>query len=104
MNKIKNETTKVEHVWCGSNDRWIYIEYNEQRKIVGLNFMQGDEYESFKAWCHNDRALMSFYIAMSYTFPIEKASCNTLEFINKVMWAFHEAVEVIGMNLTNKTK
>lgn len=90
MNKIKNEVTKVEHVWCGSNDRWIYIEYNEQRKIVGLNFMQGDDYEGFKAWCHNDRALMAFYTTMTYTFPIEKASCNTLEFINKIMWAFHE--------------
>ena len=43
MNKIKSGVTKVEHVWCESNDRWIYIEYNAHRRIVGLNFMQGDE-------------------------------------------------------------
>jgi len=91
MNKIKNEVTRVEHVWCGSNDRWIYIEYNEQHKIIGLNFMQGDEYEYFKkSWAHNNEALMAFYTTMLYTFPIEKARWNALEFINKVMWAFHE--------------
>jgi len=92
MNKIKNEVTKVEHVWCGEEDRWVYVEYNDQRKIIGLNFMQGDDYEYFKEyWAYNNKALMAFYTVMLYTLPIEKASCNTLEFINKVMWAFHEA-------------
>ena len=92
MNKIKNGVTKVEHVWCELNDRWVYIEYNAHRRIVGLNFMQGDEYEYFKEkWAYNNEALMQFYGTMLYTFPIEKASVNTLEFINKVMWTFHEA-------------
>ena len=91
MNKIKNKVTKVEHVWCGEEDRWVHIEYNDQRKIIGLNFMQGDDYEYFKeVWAYNNENLMAFYTTMLYTFPIEKASCNTLEFINKVMWAFHE--------------
>ena len=91
MNKIKNGVTKVEHLWCGSNDRWIYIEYNEQREIAGLNFMQGDEYEYFKKnWARNNPYLMVFYKTMLHTFPIEKASVSTLDFINKVMWAFHE--------------
>ena len=87
------EIRKVTHEWCGSNDRWIYIEYNAQRKIIGLNFMQGNEYDCFKkSWCHNDQGLMEFYDSMLYTFPIEKASVNTFEFINKVMWAYHMAV------------
>ena len=91
MNKIKNEVTKIEHVWCDSNDRWIYIEYNEQREIVGLNFMQGDEYEYFKeSWACNNPYLMAFYTTMLHTFPIEKLNVTTLNFINKVMWAFHE--------------
>ena len=43
---------KVEHVWCESDDRWVYLEYNKQRKIIGMNFMQGDFYEGFKRdWC-----------------------------------------------------
>ena len=84
---------KVVHEWCGSNDRWIYIEYNAQRKIIGLNFMQGGEYDYFKSkWCHNDQGLVEFYNSMLYTFPIEKASVNTIEFINKVMWAYHTAI------------
>ena len=84
---------KVEHIWCNSNDRWIYIEYNEQRKIIGLNFMQGDEYENFKkSWCVIDEGLTEFYKSMLYTFPIEKASVDTISFINKCMWAYHSAI------------
>ena len=87
------EISKVTHEWCESNDRWIYIEYNAQGKIIGLNFMQGDEYDYFKkSWCHNDQGLTDFYHSMLYTFPIEKASVNTLEFINKVMWSYHSAI------------
>jgi hypothetical protein len=87
-----NRIDRVLHEWCKKNDRWIYVEYNELRKVVGLNFMQGDEYEHFKKnWAFNNEALMEFYNVMVYTFPIEIAKCNTIEFINKVMWAFHEA-------------
>lgn len=84
---------KIEHIWCGDDDRWIYLEYNEINKIVGMNFMQGWNYESFKkSWCETDKGLTEFYKSMLYTFPIEKASVNTLEFINKCMWAFHVAI------------
>lgn len=82
--------TKVSHVWSEKDDRWIYLEYNEQNKICGMNFMQGNEYEEFKVnWSVNDPRLMEFYGEMLYTFPIECASVNTIEFINKCMWAFH---------------
>ena len=84
---------KVEHVWDDGEDRWMYIEYDAQGKIVGLNFMQGDEYGWFKKnWCKSDQGLVDFYYSMLYTFPIEKASVSTLQFINKCMWAFHAAV------------
>lgn len=91
--KDQYKVDKVVHEWCEKDDRWVYIEYNNQRKIIGLNFMQGDEYEYFKAtWAHNNEGLMDFYNSMVYTFPIEKASVNTLEFISKVMWAYHQAI------------
>lgn len=94
-NKDKHIVHKVVHEWSEDQDRWVYIEYNNQQKIIGLNFMQGDEYEHFKEkWAYNNEALMAFYTAMTYCFPIEKASNDTLEFVNKVMWAFHET-EVI---------
>ena len=84
---------KIVHEWNEKKDKWIYIEYNAQRKIIGMNFMQGDEYDYFKEkWCHKDQGLTEFYNSMLYTFPIEKASVNILEFINKVMWAYHQAI------------
>ena len=86
------EITKVEHIWCRENDRWIYIEYNEKHGIIGLNFMQGDEYDKFKkSWCRKDQGLMSFYTSMIYTFYIEKSSVDDMQFINKVIWAYHKA-------------
>ena len=89
----KYKVDKVVHEWSEKEDRWIYIEYNAKREIVGLNFMQGDEYDYFKkSWCYNDQGLTEFYESMLYTFPIEKASVNTLEFINKVMWSYHQAI------------
>ena len=84
---------KIEHVWCEDNDRWIYLEYNKERKIIGMNFMQGDFYEDFKKdWCKNDQGLTEFYNYMLYTFTIEKASVSTLSFINKCMWTFHSSI------------
>ena len=94
------EVTQVKHVWCESDDRWVYIEYNSINKIIGLNFMQGDDYKYFKTkWCvGSDHSLTEFYKQMLYTFPIEKASVNTLEFINKVMWAYHSAISIYNKN------
>ena len=84
---------KVTHEWCEKDDRWIYIEYNSQRKIIGLNFVQDNDYEYFKkSWCKSDEGLTEFYNSMLYTFPIEKSSVNTLEFINKVMWSYQQAI------------
>ena len=72
----EHRVDKVEHVWSEKEDRWIYIEYNAQRKIIGLNFMQGDEYDYFKkSWCHNDQGLTEFYHSMLYTFSYRKSKC-----------------------------
>lgn len=86
---------KVEHIWCEENDRWIYIEKDEQHKIVGINFIQGNEYEYFKKdCCVNHKPLFEFYEFMSNYFKVEKASVNTIEFINKCIWSFHTAVSL----------
>ncbi len=84
-----SELDKVVHQWCDDNDRWMYIEYNRDGKVMGLNFMQGDEYEIFKqVYCENNEHLFEFYEEMLDTFTIDKASINTVQFINKCMWAF----------------
>ncbi len=90
-----NKVIKVEHIWCEQDDRWIYLEYNEKNKICGMSFMQGDEYEVFKAeYAENDRGLMEFYETMLYTFPIEQVSVDSITFINKVMWAYCSADQI----------
>ncbi len=84
---------RVEHVWCDRNDRWIYLEYDRKLKIIGMNFMQGDEYDCFKKrWCKSDKGLTEFYDSMLYTFPVEQSSISSLSFINKCMWSFHTAI------------
>ena len=88
MNKIE----KVEHVWCQQDDRWVYIERYEDGEI-GLNFMQGDEYEEFKEYCNKpDKGLSEFYEQMRITLPIQRQSESDISFINTVMWAYHSAV------------
>ena len=88
-------TIKIEHIWCESDDRWIYLEYNEQNKICGMSFMQGDEYDVFKYnYAENDKGLMEYYETMLYTFPLEEKYVNTITFINKVMWAYVSADQI----------
>ena len=92
----ENLIRTVEHVYSDPDDRWMYIEYDINRKVIGLNFMQGSdstrEYNDFKAqWCVNDANLTRFYDTMLYTFPVEKQSSSPLDFINKCMWAYFSA-------------
>ena len=90
---MENTTYKVEHIWCAEGDRWIYIEKNEQMKIVGINFMQGDDYRLFKDfWCVNNTPLFEFYEKMVDIFPYEKASVTTPKFINRCMRAYYASV------------
>lgn len=94
-NKEKNLGTVV-HRYSDPDDRWVYIEYDVNAKIVGMNFMQGSnnfrDYSHFnKSWCESDVNLLNFYDTMLYTFPIEKASVDKFTFINKVMWAYFSA-------------
>tara|TARA_R110000803_G_C11918741_1_gene314099 strand:- start:602 stop:913 length:312 start_codon:yes stop_codon:yes gene_type:complete len=103
---MKNEEiTEVQHIWVEDQDRWVYLEYNKLHKIIGMNFMQGYEYVNFKdQWCYNDIGLTDYYNMMLYTFPIEKASVDTLAFVNKCMWSYHHAKVEICKIMSGKTK
>jgi hypothetical protein len=93
MTKVKNKNLgMVQHVWCQADDRWVSIERDFDDKIVGLNWMQGNDYEKFKKnWEIGDERLTAFYREMLYTFPIEQQGTSELAFINKVMWAYFSA-------------
>lgn len=81
----------VEHIWHAESDRWIYIE-RYASGYLGLNFMQGDEYEYFKAdWCEIDRGMSEFYDCMKNDLLKLRVEMSELEFINKVMWIYFEA-------------
>ena len=93
---MKPRINKVEHIWCSSDDRWVYIEYDTYLNVIGLNFMQGDEYDLFKRdYGHSDQGLTEFHEQMLETFPQAFSHgrfVNSLSFINKCMWLFHSAL------------
>ena len=81
--------TKIEHRWCEKDDRWVYIAYDKESKICGLNFMQGDEYELFqKNWGNTDKELTNFYLEMRDIMHVEFVSSDKIGFINKCIWAY----------------
>lgn len=95
---------RVEHVWCQQDDRWVYIEHYNSG-YLGLNFMQGDEYELFKkGWCEMDRGLSEFYSENKDTIKKHSAA-TTIETINATMWLYHSAIssnEWFNKNVQNE--
>ena len=90
---MEREIIKVEHVWDFPNDRWIYIERYDSTRYIGLNYMQGGEYDEFKKdWCKVDRGLSDFYNQMKSTFETQRNTLTEVEFINDVMWTYHNAI------------
>ena len=77
---------KQEHIWSKADDRWIFIE-KKDGVLIGLNYMQGDDYESFKAhFAKNDEKLTQFANRMMHF----KGEESFVEFINKVIWLYFE--------------
>ena len=90
--KTNDRLNEVQHIWCAVSDRWIYIE-RYASGYLGLNCMQGDDYEHFKNnWCKIDRAMSEFYDCMKTDLHMLKRDMTELEFIDKVMWIYFEAV------------
>ncbi len=80
----------TDHVWDKDHDRWIYIEKTknsfEEVTEIGLNFMQGDEYELFtESYCKVDEKLSAFYQRCKEQFPAQHQSDTLIQFINRVM-------------------
>ena len=84
--------TKVEHVWSKENDRWLYLEYDENGDIVGLNFMQGYDYDIFiMHYCNKYVGLTEFYNSMLVIFEAQDSCMTDLEFVNACIWAWIRA-------------
>ena len=96
--KTNDRLNAVEHIWYPESDRWIYIERYASGNL-GLNFMQGDEYEHFKIkWCEIDRGMSEFYDTMKNDLLKLRVEMSELEFIDKVMWIYFEAVTKYNEN------
>ncbi len=84
--------TTIKHIWNREDDRWMYIEYNKNNQIIGLNFMQGDDYDFFKhQFTKPDENLTAYFKEVKIQFSIEFAEVSDYEFVNKCMWTYFAA-------------
>ncbi len=89
--RTNDRLNAVEHIWYAESDRWIYIE-RYASGYLGLNCMQGDEYDYFKKnWCDMDRGMSEFYSTMKNDLIKLRVEMSELEFIDKVMWIYFES-------------
>ena len=89
--RTNDRLNAVEHIWYPESDRWIYIE-RYASGYLGLNCMQGDEYDYFKKnWCEMDRGMSEFYSTMKNDLIKLRVEMSELEFIDKVMWIYFES-------------
>lgn len=89
--KTNSRINKIEHIWLNESDRWVYIE-RHSCGYLGINFMQGDEYDYFHYnYCEIDRGLSEFYSTMVNELHMLKRDMSELEFIDKIIWIYFEA-------------
>jgi len=91
--KTTNMSYKIkqskEIVWCDQDDRYIMV-IKEDNEIIGLNFMQGDEFEFFTKHFDNiDHDLTGFYNSVKYCLSGE----SELDRINQAIWAHFDYKE-----------
>lgn len=69
--------------WCESDDRYVRV-FKLDDRVIGINYMQGDDYEEFEKTYHDiDEDLTNFYLS------IQKYLNGTTEIdrINQAIWA-----------------
>jgi len=75
------ESTQI--VWCPSDDRYVII-FKQKDRVVGLNYMQGDELIDFRQYyCEVDEELTDFYNAICDRL----SGATELDRINQAIWA-----------------
>lgn len=82
MNRILKST---EIVRCEDNDRLILI-VREMGKIVGLNYMQGNELQHFYEFYGKDPSLTAFYDAIH---PYLSGN-SEIDRVNQAIWAYFD--------------
>lgn len=69
--------------WCNEDDRYVRVlRYNGE--IVGLNYMQGEDFEAFEETYHDtDEDLTSFYLSVQRYLN----GATEIDRINQAIWA-----------------
>lgn len=69
--------------WCESDDRYVRIIKNNH-EVVGINYMQGDDYEGFNAdYAGVDEDLTNFYNSIQKHLN----GATEIDRINQAIWA-----------------
>ena len=78
--------TSSQIYFCSADDRHIIV-IKEGDDIVGLNYMQGDEYQLFlEQYSDIDHDLTDFYNGVKYYLGGE----TELDRVNQAIWAYHD--------------
>ena len=87
-----NDIQKVEHIWNEKSDRWLYVERNIASEIIGVNFMQGNDYNYFKQHGGITHVrLTRFHNYMGGAFKLEANNHMQVTFLNMCIDAYLKA-------------
>lgn len=71
-------------VWCEGDDRYVRV-HKREGVVVGLNYIQGDDFSNFVENCNfDDLVLTKFYTAVHPGLSGE----TELDRINQAIWAY----------------
>ena len=74
-------------IFYPKSDRFIYLEYDENRAIIGINFMQGQERVLFdKHYKKNDEQLLRFMNFITGSYAIKNRPDPINEFKEYINW------------------
>ena len=74
-------------IFYPKSDRFIYLEYNENKAIIGINFMQGDERVLFdEEYRKNDENVLRFINSITGSYAIKNRPDPINEFEKHIDW------------------
>ena len=81
-----NKLFSLQHLWCNSHDRWLYIAKAEGNDIY-YNYCQGDDYEYFVKYFNKPNYGLSEFL------KINVQDHNNIEEVNEMIWVYFSAID-----------
>ena len=87
------ESTRV--IWCPQDDRLVLL-VKKDNKVIGLNFMQGDELDHFRIiYGSPDAKLTKFYLQVEQFIKGD----SEMDKINNVIWAWCNLDDLLKLEI-----